>query len=454
MLIIRPRTLILLACLFETAWLLAAQTLGYTMILLPCLAAFLVLVAWAAMKGISIPVLLFFLPFSALLKTSPGQTSFFTIALLIVYVINLVLGRKRASVVHAIPAAAIVALCLLVKTFYDYDLDNSFMLFAASLLLTPYVAVEFGKKYDFYWLTLFFTIGIVLAAISSLYLIRFSTIAQYIEYLEISGVVRHSGYFGDPNFYSAHISAALAGVLILLLNNTSKMKMVVLILMAMLLVYCGLLSVSKTFALVAVFLVLLFILEFLFQRGKVSAKLLLLLTFVVGVLFLLSSTAFWELMDMIIYRFSGDTNLSDFTTRRTELWIKFYYAFKEDTLLLMFGKGYTDVMLITRGAHNTVIQSIYQFGIVGCVAMVGWLVCCIRVYLANVNIKWNCFTQICILLVGTIGPWMALDLLFFDEFFLMPMYVCVGIISIAGKSKPHTLKKSKGVYLKYGNQRQ
>ena len=219
------------------------------------------------------------------------------------------------------------------------------------------------------------------------------------------------------------------------------MKMVVLILMAMLLVYCGLLSVSKTFALVTVFLVLLFILEFLFQRGKVSAKLLLLLTFVVGVLFLLSSTAFWELMDMIIYRFSGDTNLSDFTTRRTELWIKFYYAFKEDTLLLMFGKGYTDVMLITRGAHNTVIQSIYQFGIVGCVAMVGWLVCCIRVYLANVNIKWNCFTQICILLVGTIGPWMALDLLFFDEFFLMPMYVCVGIISIAGKSKPHTLKK-------------
>ena len=441
MLTIRPRTLILLACLLEVIWLLVAQATGIAVLLMPCLVCFLALVAWSAIKGMAFPVILFFLPFAALLKMQPGQTSFFTVALLVVYLIYLAIGHRRISIIHVVPSAILIGLCLFVKMLFEYEIGSDFIVFALSLLLVPFVSLEFGKRYDFFWLTLFFAIGIVLAAISSLYLRRFSTIAQYIEYLELFGVVRHAGYYGDPNFYSAHVSAALAGVMILLLNNSSKKKMVLLILLLLLLTYCGFLAVSKTFFLIAACLFLLFFLEFMFKRGKLTIKLLLILTFAIGIAFLLSSTAFVDLIDMIISRFARDSNISDFTTGRTDIWLKYLREFNEDTILLMLGKGYTGVLLFEKASHNTIIQAIYQFGLAGCVFLVLWIVCLVRTCLSGVKIRRNYFTQICIVLIGTIGPWMALDMLFFDEIFLIPMYVFAGIISIAKQNEIKALVK-------------
>lgn len=433
MLTIRLKTLVFLGCLFETVWLLIAQTLGNSMLIIPCLVCFMALAAWGALKGMALPILLYFLPFATLLKTNPGETSFFTIALLIVYVISFVEGFRKISIMHVIPGAMLIGMCLLVKTLHNYSLDKGFILFSLSLLLAPYVANEFGKRYDFYWLTLFFTVGISIAALSSLYLREFSSIARYIEDYELFGVVRHSGYYGDPNFYSAHISAAVSGVLILLLGNVEKKKMIVLMLMLMMLIYCGFLAVSKSFFLILACLVLLFVLDLMFKKGRLSAKLLLILTFSVGAIFLLSSSAFLNLSAMILSRFVGGSNLSDFTTGRTEIWIVFINAFKEDTLLLLFGRGYTDVRIAVKGSHNTVIQVVYQFGLVGCICLVAWLIFCVRTFAKHVKINGDGFVQFCVIMIGVIGPWMALDLLFFDEFFLMPMYVCIGLMSVTNK---------------------
>lgn len=435
MLTIRPRTVILLTCLLEAVWLLVAQALGSTALLLPCLICFLLLAAWSAIKGIALPVLMFFLPFSTLLKIRPGTNSFFTIALLLVYLICLVLGHRKINIVHVIPAGILAGFCLLVKTMHDFEIDNSFLLFVFSLMLAPFMAIELGKKYDFYWLTLFFTFGIVLASVSSLYLVQFSSIASYITRLELFGVVRRSGYYGDPNFYSAHISAAIAGVMVLISNNTNRKRTMPLIVMFMLLAYCGLLAVSKMFSLILICLLLFFVLETLFKRGRMSAKVLLLLTFVVSAMFLISMATSSGLIEMILSRFDNNLNLSDFTTGRTDVWIEFMQAFKNDTLLLVLGKGYTDVVLTTKASHNTLIQLIFQFGLIGCAIFAGWIVCLLRVCLKNVKLKRNHFTQVCIILAGAIGPWMALDLLFFDELFLIPMYVFIGIMEVAKEGK-------------------
>ena len=434
MLTIRLRTVVLLTCLLEAMWLLVAQAFGSVFLILPCLACFLLLVVWATIKGMALPVLMFFLPFSTLLKTSPGEKSFFTIALLVVYIISLVLGHRKIGVVHAIPAGILAGLCLFVKTLYNYNLDSSFVLFVFSLMVVPFVAIEFGKKYDFYWLTLFFAVGIVFAAISSMYLVQFPSIARYIERLELFGVVRRSGYYGDPNFYSAHISAAISGVLVLVANNTSRARTVSLTVMLVALAYCGLLAVSKMFSVILICLSLFFILEILFKRGRMSAKALLLLTFLVAVVFLVSMATSSQLIEMILSRFGASSNLSDFTTGRTDVWIEYFRAFKEDTLLLLLGRGYTKVLVATKASHNTFIQQIFQFGLVGCVIFAGWIVCLLRILLKNVKIKRNHFAMVCILLAGAIGPWMALDILFGDELFLMPMYVGVGLAYIANKN--------------------
>ena len=451
MLTIRLKTLFLLACLVETMWLLVAQTLGNMILLIPCLACFLALVIWSAYHGMALPVLLYFLPFATLLKTQPGQTSFFTLALMAVYVICLVIGHRKVGIIHVIPAAILVGFCLLVKTLHNYQLDSEFVLFAFSLVFAPYMAMEFGKKYDFFLLTMFLSIGIVLASISSLYLIEFPSIARYIKYYELFGVVRHSGYYGDPNFYSAHISAAISGVLVLLLNNTSKIKMLQLAVVLMLLTYCGFLSVSKMFTLIVVCLFLFFVLEVMFKKGKMSLKVLLLLTFVVGALFLLSTTAFSSLIDMMMSRLLRDENMSDFTTGRTDIWLEFFRLFKNDTSILLLGQGYTNIVITTKTSHNTLIQLIFQFGLVGFIVFAGWVVCLLRVYLRKEKITRNSFAQICIVLLGVVGPWIALDMLFFDEMFLMPMYVCIGLNSVISKEERRAVINIRRRRLRYGN---
>ena len=278
MVAIKSKILFLLVCVTGAVWLLLAQVTGNIYLLWPCLVCIAAFLAWAAVKGMVIPALLFFLPFAPLLKLRPGAISFYTIALIGVYLIYVVLGSRNINIYHFIPGLCLIALIMVVKTAYGFPLDRSFILFSISLLFAPFLSRELDQKYDFYWLTMLFSFGIVLAAITSQYLVIFPTISRYIETWSILNVTRLSGYYGDPNFYSTHITTALSGVLILLLNQPKRSQIITLILTAIALLYCGFLAVSKSFLLVAVLILLLWVVEFLFRRGKLSAKLMVLLT--------------------------------------------------------------------------------------------------------------------------------------------------------------------------------
>lgn len=427
MIAIRLKILFLITCFVEAGLLLLAQVLGSAALLLPCLLCFLALVVWSALKRMSISVLLFFLPFAPLLKMQPGTISFYTVALFLAYVIYLTMGIRRIHIYHLIPALCLIALTLAVKIPYGYVIDNSYVLFCTTLLLLPFLAQELDWECDFYWLTCFFAAGIILAAITSRQLTVFPTIARYIDIKTLFGTVRYSGYYGDPNFYSAHITAAIGGVLVLLLNRLRAGQSLLMVFLLALLMYCGFMSVSKSFLLVAVASLLFWGIAVLFQRERLSAKLMVLLTFLLGVLFLLSSTLFTDMIDMMLSRFSSDHSLSDFTTGRTELWVRYLRAFEEDPLLLLFGNGYTNVTINDRNSHNTLIQTVYQFGLVGSAVLLAWLACHVRTLLGDTRIRWDTLPQLFLLAVGAFGPWMALDLLFFDEFFIIPVYVCVAM---------------------------
>lgn len=427
MLAIRSRILLLVLCFIEAIFLLFAQVFGSTLFLLPCLLCFLLLAAWSAVKSISIPVLLFFLPFAPLLKLEPGSISFYTIALVAVYLIYIVMGSKSINIYHIIPAMALIALIAAVKIIYGYTFDNSFFLFSLSLMMVPFLVRELDHELDFYWLTIFFALGIVLAAVTSQYLLVFPTITRYINVLSHSGIIRYAGYYGDPNFYSAHITAALSGALIMLLGRVSKKRAVVMIFLIAALLYCGFMSVSKSFFLVSLTLLVFWIIAFSFKRERVSLKVMIILTFSIGVIFLLSTTVFSGMVDMMFSRFGNDTNLSDFTTGRTDIWMQYINTLGEDPLLLLFGKGFTSATVNGRAAHNTVIQAFFQFGIIGAILLLGWFICYVRTLLGKIRIKFSDFTPIFILLIGAFGPWMGLDMIFFDEFFLIPIYVCFGI---------------------------
>ncbi len=427
MVTIRSKTLLLCSCFLVAAWLLVAQTLNNIVVLAACLVCFLALVVWAAIKNTAMPVILFFLPFAPLLKLRPGTISFFTIALLLVYAVYTVTGSRQVKVLHLVPALLLLALTLVVKVAYGYDMDNTYILFAVTLMLVPFLTKELEGSYGFYWLTLCFALGICLAAVTAQYLTVFPTISRYIDVNTSLGMIRRSGYNGDPNFYSAHITCALGGALILFLNNKKKYSWIPMVLIALVLLYCGLMSVSKSFWLVSICMVLLWFVDLLFRRGKMSVKVTLIMILIVAILFVLSSTVFTDMLGEIIARFSKDNTISDLTTGRSELWKSYLNAFMQDPLLLVFGQGYSDVMVNGRPPHNTIIQGVFQFGLLGGLIMLAWLIFFVRTMIGESRISWNHASQLAIVMIGAFGPWMALDYLFFDEFFLMPIYVCAAI---------------------------
>ena len=427
MITIRSKTLLLCACFLEAIWLLAAQMLNVTVILLPCLVCFLALVGWAAIQNAAMPVMLFFLPFAPLLKFQPGSISFFTIALLLVYGIYAVTGSRQIRIVHLIPALLLVVLTLITKTAYGYEIDNTYILFVITLMLVPFLTRELDGGYDFSWLTVCFALGICLAAITARYLTVLPTISRYIDVNTSLGMIRRSGYNGDPNFYSAHITAALSGLLILMLSNHKRNKVFFSLVLICMLLYCGLMSVSKSFLLISACLLLLWLAALLFQRGRVSVKVTMIVALIIAGLFFLSSTVFTDMLDTLFSRFGRDSNLSDLTTGRTDVWTHYIRSMLEDGRLLLFGQGYSDVILGEKPTHNTLLEGIFQFGLIGFVLMVTWMVYYVRTLLDGARIRRHQTVCLILLLIGIFGPWMALDYLFFDEFFLLPIYACMAV---------------------------
>ena len=71
----------------------AAQITGSTIVILACLAAFLALIGWSCSNNFTLPVLLFFLPWSPILRISPTSYSFFTFGLVLICAISII--KKR-----------------------------------------------------------------------------------------------------------------------------------------------------------------------------------------------------------------------------------------------------------------------------------------------------------------------------------------------------------------------
>lgn len=440
MITIRSKYVYLIISLFIVVWLAVGQLLASTFAVALCMLAFMGVIIWASIKEFALPLLLFFLPWSPLLKVGSIVTSIYTIALFSVMVI-LLFGIKNINGFFLIPAILLLAITLLVKTLRGYEIDNSYITFFAFLMLFPLVSKEIGVKYDYYVLTLFFSLGIITAALSAQALAGFPNIAKYINVLSYGNMTRLSGYYRDPNFYSAHITAALAGALLLLSNESSRKRKILLLIIGVALLYCGFLSISKTFALIAICVALLWILNLLFQKNKLSMKLMMIFALVFSLLFILSSTVFSDLVDQMIGRFINESGtLSAFTTHRSELWENYLNAFIEDPVLLFFGMGFSKGALIMKSSHNTIIQSVFQFGLLGAIVFFVWIICYVRMTLRGAKLRFGNISQFLMILIGAIGPWMALDLLFFDELFLIILYMCIGVRYISSSHENQTLE--------------
>lgn len=431
----RPGVLLggcLLACLL----LVLAQTVGNGFLLLLVLIGCLLLAALACRQGLAIPVLLFFLPWSPLMKLAPGRISFYTIGLLICCALALAQDGMRLTVRQVVLAASLMALTLTAKILQTGSITNDYLMFVFMLLLFPCVARSCPRATSFRCATMFFAGGIFSAAILARLVAHYPNISRYIIVESYLTVTRLSGFYGDPNFYSAHVTACLAGVLVLLSRETEKRRQILLAVVSVALLYCGLLSASKTFVLTVACLFL-FWLPILLERGNYgSARTRLLFGVLCAVAFVLVSPAFRQVLQIIGARFTEGEGLAGLTTNRTTLWLQYLTAFVHDIPLTLFGAGYTSVNLFRKASHNTLIQAVYQFGILGIPLLLVWMWNMLADMFPESDKPLAGWKYTVLLCVGSFLPWMALDILQYDEFFLLPVYVLLGVAHVAGWNTP------------------
>lgn len=389
-----------------------------------CLLAFLGVVVLACRKNAMLAVLLYFLPWSPLLRLDNTSFSFFTIALLLVCLLYCVKSRLSFNTYQSVLAFFLVLLTVTAKLLQGNPIQNNYLAFVLMLFLLPGV-VEGGRMGSFKEVTLFFAVGIIAAALIAQQTAGLPNISNYINVHAYLSVTRRSGFYGDPNFYAAHITACMAGIQLLLSREEKRTHQLTLLLVLILLLYCGMLSASKSFVVVTAGLFLVWV-PILLEKGHWSSKFRLLAGVLCAGAVVLSSSAFEPLFEIIAERFSYSANISQLTTKRTDLWMDYLNEFAHNIPLTLLGQGYTSVTLHGWASHNTIIQSVFQFGLLGVPLLTAWVVLTLKDVqrkLGDSRPKW---TYTLLMLVGVVMPWFALDILFFDEFFLLPIYVVLG----------------------------
>lgn len=89
---------------------------------------------------------------------------------------------------------------------------------------------------------------------------------------------------------------------------------------------------------------------------------------------MLLSAAVQDLLRMVMSRFSYAANVSDLTTHRSEIWRMYLHDLSYDPVLMLLGSGFTSVTLRMKASHNTIIQGVFQFGLIGLPVLCAWLV--------------------------------------------------------------------------------
>ena len=420
---------IMMCSLVVVAAVCYAQVSGSRVILLFGLASFFAVTLWASYAGKALNVLLFFLPWSPLIKVSRHSYALFTFALLMICAICLVRNGFNIKKYQIIIPAVIVIETLFSKLIQGNSISNAYLFFMIMLVLFPCIMDEtITDIFSFYDITAFFATGIISAALTAQRIAVYPNISAFITVDSYQMITRLSGFYGDPNFYAAQITACFAGVQILLIHEKIRNRRIILSVIALLLFYCGMLSASKTFVIVFAFLMLLWTILILDKENRGSTFFRIFFGVAIAVVLVLSSSEFTRLFQIVTERFSFSSSASEITTHRTDLWLMYLGEFSRNPLLTLFGEGYTNINLNDRASHNTVIQGVFQLGITGLSLLLTWMSMSMN-KLINNNIGMRLHGKYVILIVaGAFLPWLSLDMLFFDEFFLMPFYACCAII--------------------------
>lgn len=418
----------MILCIVLVVWICLAQIWGSTMLLLAGLGAYLVLLGWSCIKGSVLPILLFFLPWSPVMRLSPDNVSFYTIGILLACLIGVFENGFAIKKTFLLLGFVMLATTLLTRLIDANGLSMSYLQFIAMIFLIPSLVKQQKKQSDdFEITTLFFAVGVILAAFIAQQVALYPNIRKYIVVHSYVSVTRWCGFYGDPNFYAAQVVAAMTATMLLILRGNRR-QVVVMAVLTVLLLYCGMLSGSKSFLLIFIGVFVMWLIKLFAIRGRVGAKLLIYCLLGAAAVYIAFSEAFQDLLNIILLRFLlGGNSASGFTTGRSEIWKNYLEEIFTNPKILLLGNGFCNILIKGRASHNTLIQAVFQFGIIGVPFLIMWVwnFYTMMIPKDRKNRKWS--LESLILVCGVFVPWVALDMLFFDEFFLFQWFGWLGV---------------------------
>lgn len=209
-----------------------------------------------------------------------------------------------------------------------------------------------------------YIIAVIVSSFMRFFDSSFFNISAYTRPLKSEGygagvdrLVRFSGLYQDPNYYTVNLIIALCLIIILYYKgNTSKLFCVG---TAGLILYFGTLTYSKSF----LFILLLPLAVFMYanhSRGRTDVQVLSVLLLLVAVGLVLVSNP-----DYVFNMTRRVESKDSITTGRADIWMGYLDYLYRHPAILLFGKGFAGKLLYDHASHNFYVEVLYYLGIFG-----------------------------------------------------------------------------------------
>lgn len=336
------------------------------------------------------------LPFMGMFKIAPSMPSTSVILYLILIIDTLSHGYKlkQKFFIRFIACAGIQFVLALI---YESSLLTLISIIINLLFINQSCELlnSLGdeKQQFFFDATLIYLFStVVMSLMALIYPGMAKTVVDVYQSIYINGTLtaRYSGLAGDPNYYCQLITIALSLTISIFLVRRIRMRQTILLAMcAALLLYCGVLTLSKSYY---VTVAIIFAASF-YYLYKQSIKNRLLMGFLMVLTPLIIYAGYYLLINFVLPGiYQRITSTVDLTSGRTEIWGSYFKLIFSRIDVLMVGAGVNNAknLLIpfygkAQAAHNVFIELLADYGIVGCILLFGMFSSWFKMFVKNLN---------------------------------------------------------------------
>lgn len=259
--------------------------------------------------------------------------------ILLIVLLNFLVARMQLNISGFVLCfGQMYLLCVLLPKQDGASAERAVKLFLASMILSSAYALLIRDTWQLY-----------------------NVIGAEDEAIYGTGTYRFRGLFRDPNYYMTLLIVGLA--LLIKLRDCQRIEKLPFVLLAAVLMAFGILTYSKTFFLVLVILVLIYVAWQIRNGRYLFAFSMILLALVAGNYLLFADSSPFS---VVMSRFLSANNVSDFTTGRSDVYMDYLEKIVDSAFSFFFGAGLAAESLY-KDPHNIYIEIVYYTGAIGLV---------------------------------------------------------------------------------------